>query len=158
VELGFPADVSTVTVMAAEAPHQVTNHISNDPEGLLLNIADALNATTFVGAKYAVVIAPEHLAVIRAAGWSKRQVKEFLVANARRSVADLKRWGRLPGPVREGDQECFKQAVQSEEDLLIVVAGGEAGGFSAVIPPWAGGRASLPQTQAIGVCVDCAQE
>ena len=158
VELGFPADVSTVTVMAAEAPHQVTNHTSNDPEGLLLNLADALNATAFVGAKYAVVIAPEHLAVIRAAGWSKQQVKEFLVTNARRSVADLKRWGRLPGPVQEGDHGRFKQAVQSADDLLVVVAGGEAGGFSAVIPPWAGGRTSLPQTQAIGVCVDCAQD
>ncbi|MDA8218054.1 MAG: hypothetical protein M0Z94_10615 [Dehalococcoidales bacterium] len=155
VDLGFPAEVSTVTVMAAEGPHQVSNHASFDPEGLLLTFVVALGATSFAGAKYAVVICPEHVAVLKRAGWSKRQVKEFLAANTWRSVADLKRHGQLPGAIEEGDDERRRYLVADPEDFLVVVAGGEAGGFSAIIPPWAGGRQSLPQTQPIGVCVDC---
>lgn len=155
VQLGFPAEVSTVTVMAAEGPHQVSNHVSNEPEGLLLTFADVLRATAFSGGKYVVVIAPEHLAVLAAGGWSRRRVQEYLAANARRTIADLKRYGRLPGPIREGDEAEWRHVVQDPDDLLVVAAGGEAGGFSAIIPPWNGGRTSLPQTQAVGVCVEC---
>ena len=30
-----------------------------------------------------------------------------------------------------------------------------AGGFSAIVPPWAAGADSLPVTRAVGVCIDC---
>jgi hypothetical protein len=155
VDLGFPAEVTTVTVMAAEGPHQVNNHVSFDPEGLLLTFVDTLKATSFAGAAYAVIICPEHLAVLRDAGWSKRQVKEFLAANTWRTVADLKRHGRLPGKIEAGDEEKRRYLVADPDDFLVIVAGGEAGGFSAIVPPWGGARQSLPQTQAVGVCIDC---
>ena len=35
VEKGFSAEDSTVFVLAAEPPHSVTNHVANDPEGIL---------------------------------------------------------------------------------------------------------------------------
>jgi hypothetical protein len=141
--------------MAGEAPHYINNHVSYEPEGILMTVVDAINATAFSGGKYGLVLVPEHMGVIKRAGWSKQQVKEFVAANAKRSVADLKRYGRLPGAIAEGDETEFRSALSSADDLLVVVAGGNAGGFSAVIPPWAGGRASLPQTQAVGVCIDC---
>ena len=41
------------------------------------------------------------------------------------------------------------------EDILVTVGGGDAGGHSAFIPSWSRGRASIMQSQAIGVCIDC---
>lgn len=155
VSLGLPAEVSTVTVMAAEAPHYVANHVSYDPEGILTTVADTIKGTAFTGGKYILVIAQEHLAVIKRAGWSRGEVQGYVAAQACRSVADLKRCGRLHGAVAPEDEATLRPALRSRDDLIVVVAGGDAGGFSAVIPPWGGGRASLPQTQPIGVCIDC---
>jgi len=45
-------------------------------------------------------------------------------------------------------------AFTSPDDLLIIAAGGPAGGFGAIIPPWFGSK-SKAVTMAIGACVDC---
>ena len=42
VDKGYGAEDSTVFCIAAEAPHSVTNHISDDPEGILDSIASAM--------------------------------------------------------------------------------------------------------------------
>src|SRR5439155_1215013 len=42
VERGFRPEQSTVTVMAAESPHQFYNQLSNTPEGVLTTLADAM--------------------------------------------------------------------------------------------------------------------
>jgi hypothetical protein len=51
-----------------------------------------------------------------------------------------------------GDSEY--SALTSPDDLLVIAAGGPAGGFGAVIPPWLGPK-SHAVTMAIGACVDC---
>ena len=43
----------------------------------------------------------------------------------------------------------------SADDILVTVAGGDAGGHSAFIPSWSRGRGSVMQTKPIGVCIDC---
>ena len=45
-------------------------------------------------------------------------------------------------------------ALDSPDHLLVVAAGGPAGGFGAVIPPWMGSKTKAV-TAAIGACVDC---
>ena len=50
--------------------------------------------------------------------------------------------------------ESVYAALDSPEHLLVVAAGGPAGGFGAVIPPWLGHK-SKAVTVAIGACVDC---
>ena len=45
-------------------------------------------------------------------------------------------------------------ALESPDQLLVVAAGGPAGGFGAVIPPWLGNK-SHAVTLPIGACVDC---
>ena len=42
VEKGFAAEDSTVFVIAAEPPHSVTNHVADDPEGILDSICSAM--------------------------------------------------------------------------------------------------------------------
>ena len=51
-----------------------------------------------------------------------------------------------------GDSEYT--ALDSPDDLLVIAAGGPAGGFGAVIPPWLGHK-SRAVTEPIGVCIDC---
>jgi hypothetical protein len=49
---------------------------------------------------------------------------------------------------RSGGPEQEFTALRAPEDLLVVAAGGPAGGFGAVIPPWLGSK-SRAVTQVI---------
>ena len=148
---GLPESASAVTVFAGEAPHYVNNHHSNDAEGILRTVAGVMAASGALnGGAYVVVLCPEHVAVIARDGWGPDRVREHVAREARLSVADLRRMGRLPGAPEAGDANEYRSAVGGPEDVLLVVGGGSAGGFSAVVPPWGGGRSSRPVTREIG--------
>ncbi|HEX9868581.1 MAG TPA: hypothetical protein VGC99_08295, partial [Candidatus Tectomicrobia bacterium] len=83
-----------------------------------------------------IVIAAEHRHTISRQRWSKGDIRTYLSAQARRTVADLKRGGGLPGEVEPGDEQKYIAVVERPEDLLIVAAGGDEGAMSAVIPSW----------------------
>jgi hypothetical protein len=142
VERGFAADLSTTTLFACESVIQVYNQLSNQPEPFLMGMADAMSnmgSMNIVGQPQMVVVfAGEHTEVLRKSGWSKGAVKEFLFSQAKRSVADLKRVGRLPGQPVLGDDTTFRHPVLSPEDIVVVCAGGHAGSFSAVLTGWGG--------------------
>lgn len=153
VERGFAPHQSTVTVFAAEATIQVYNQLSREPEPLLLSFADALcnlGSMNIAGqAQVIVILAGEHTEVLRRADWSKAQIRQFLYDNARRRVADIKRAGRLPGPVQAADEETWRHAVPTPEDIVIVRAGGRAGSFSAVLMGWGSAAHSRTITTAV---------
>jgi hypothetical protein len=69
-------------------------------------------------------------------GWTKADIRRYLAAQARRTVADLKRGGGLPGTPAAGDDQTYVPVVASPEDILVVAAGGQEGAMSAVIPSW----------------------
>jgi hypothetical protein len=146
---GLPAEASAVTVFAGEGPHQATNHHSDDPEGILRTVAGVMAASGYRGGAYVVVLCPEHLGPIVRAGWSAEDVQAHLAREATATVADLKRAGRMGGEIEPGDAEHVMHAVGGPDDVLVVAGGGSAGGFSAVIPPWAGGRSSRPVTRMV---------
>lgn len=150
VERGFSADVSTVTVFAAEAPHNVQDHFSTTGEGVLSSIAmEMASAGSWSSGQSAVVVAPEHLRLLRRDGWTRRDVKKYLYDHAVRSAAELKRAGKLPGAIEAGDEERWHHRGTSPDDILLVAAGGEAGGHSSFIPCWSRGRNSLFVTKEI---------
>jgi hypothetical protein len=154
VERGLPRETSAVTVMAAEAPHYVRNVFGRTPEEVLASVADVLAHASYVSGAYLVALAPEHRAVMERAGWSKADVRAYLAEHARRSTADLKRVGYLRGAVAAGDAQRFPRLIE-ESDVLVVAAGGSGGTYSAVVPPWAGGRSSTPVTRGVGACPEC---
>jgi hypothetical protein len=150
-ERGFAAAANAVTVFACEGPRQVRNGLSQTPEGILTTIADVMSSlgtslttsgsvgTTASGTRQGemtVVIAGEHMQTIARHGWSKADVRRYLAAHARRTVADLKRGGGLPGELAAGDDQTYVPVVAHPEDLLVVAAGGQEGAMSAVIPSW----------------------
>ncbi len=148
VERGLSADQSAVTVFAGLSPTQVTNHLGHDPENILTSFGDALFTMGPGQGEIVVVLCPEHIGYLRSFGWSKRQVKEFLYERSQRKVSE---WVRAGGMSDGGDAEADSLAAvgRSADSFTVVVAGGPAGAFSAIIPLWGGGSNSQSVTRAI---------
>lgn len=147
VEKGYKAEDSTVFVIAAEPPHSVTNHVANDPEGVLDSIVSAMSTFAHNNAvssgHCAVVIGPEHAATIAKHGWKRHDIRSYLWMNAGnkfREIAFEHRYGKvynrnLPKWYRR-DPDSRIPIVPSADNIHLFIAGGEAGRFSAFIPGW----------------------
>lgn len=151
VERGFRPEQSTVTVMAAEAPHQFYNQLSRTGEGVLITLADDMRVSGNVMGQpqYLVVLAGEHMRTIAADGWTKARIREFLFAHTQNSHAHLKRTHRMAGEVLPGDETRLRPLVETPDDILVVAAGGRAGAFSAYIPGWGSQRSSQAVTKEV---------
>jgi hypothetical protein len=153
---GLPAEVSAVTVMAASAPRQIMNEWTTEPEQVLETFAAEMRANmrhySIWGGNYALIIPKQLREHLRAAGWSKTDVGAFIHARARIHRREWAECGKGSVVRDRGDTEYA--ALDSPDQLLVVAAGGPAGGFGAVIPPWFGTK-SRAVTLPIGVCVDC---
>ncbi|MFC1816970.1 hypothetical protein ACFL0M_13780 [Thermodesulfobacteriota bacterium] len=88
VERGFGPDENTVTVMAAEGPHNATDHQSVSALGILTTIAGTLatqgsnNIRMQIGEPL-VILGPEHAKTIAQEGLTKKNVKEILFQKGR---------------------------------------------------------------------------
>jgi hypothetical protein len=151
VERGFRPEQSTVTVMAAEAPHQFYNQLSSTAEGVLTTLADDMRISGNVmgQTQYVLVIAGEHMKTIAADRWSKADIRRFVFEHTRNSHAHLKRTQRMAGAIQPGDETLVRPLVASEDAILVVAAGGRAGAFSAYIPGWGSARASQAVTKEV---------
>jgi hypothetical protein len=153
---GVPEGTSAVTVMAAMAPRQIMNEWTTEPREILETFAAEMRANqlhySIYGGNYVIVIPKQLREHFERAGWSKQTIAEFLYERARVLRSDWADAGK--GAVVRDRGDRIHTALQSPDDLLIVAAGGPAGGFGAVIPPWMGSR-SRAVTAAIGACVDC---
>lgn len=78
VERGIPQDESAISVFAALSPWQVTNSSEHTPEAILTTIADVLKAVGPDQGEILLLMSPEHIGHIRAAGWSKLQVRGLI--------------------------------------------------------------------------------
>ena len=137
VERGFGSDQSTITVIAAEAPHNVHDHCSSSATGILTTVAGTLacqgnNNIIFQIGEPIVVIGPEHAQTIMKDGFTKKDVKEFLFQMARvprgafSAEHQQTKFANLSG-------DALIPITRKPEDIIIVVAGG-AGKHSMVIP------------------------
>jgi hypothetical protein len=151
VERGFRPEQSTVTVMAAEGPHQFYNQLSGTAEGVLTTLADAMRISGSVvnQPQYAVVLAGEHTRTIAGDGWDKARIREFLFAHTQNTHAHLKRTFRMAGALHSGDETRLRPLVESADDILVVAAGGRAGAFSCFIPGWGSKRSSQAVTKEV---------
>jgi hypothetical protein len=140
-----------VTVLAAEAPHQFYNQLSNTAEGILTTLCDDMRISgNVVGQpQYLVILAGEHMRTIATDGWTKAQIRQYIFDRTRNSLAHLKQTHRLAGVVQPGDEARLRPLVESPEDVLVVAAGGPAGAFSAYIPGWGSKRSSQAVTKEV---------
>lgn len=144
VERGFRPEQSTVTVLAALAPHQFYNQLSNTPEDILTTACAYMRISPGVGRQpqYVLVIAGEHMHVMAKKGWSKDDIRGFCFENTQTSHAELKRINVMPGEITAKDKAKMKSLVCTPEDFIVVAAGSQAGAFSAFIPGWGSKRGS----------------
>jgi hypothetical protein len=150
-ERGIPACISAVTVMAGESPHQIMNEWTRDPRALLDTFVAAIKGNMLCysiwAGNYALVIPKQPREVFRAAGWQKRDIREYVFERARVVRREWREVGKGGAAVR-GDEDRIFTALRSPDDLLVVAAGGPAGGFGAIVPPWYGDK-SLAVTRSI---------
>jgi hypothetical protein len=153
---GLPPEVSAVTVMAAGAPRQIMNEWTTQPKEILETFAAEMRANmrhySIWGGNYALVIPKQLRDHLQAAGWSKTDIAVFIHERARVHRREWAEVGKGAVVRDQGDSEYA--ALESPDQLLVVAAGGPAGGFGAVIPPWLGHKSSAV-TLPIGACVDC---
>jgi len=150
VERGFQLRQSALTLFAGEAPHGVSEHNARGPEQVLKSICYAL-ATVWthrscLSSEAVVILCPEHARTIHRAGWTKQNVRDFLFENtgvplrAYENAADAEgsqRTSNYQEILIDGDR-CYRKFA-SPEAIKLVVTGGTAGKFSAVIGSWAAG-------------------
>lgn len=151
-----PEHASAVTVLAAGSPRQIMNEWTTQPEEILETYAAEMRANmrnySIWAGNYAIVIPQQHRDHLQAAGWSKADVANYLYRKARIKRSEWADVGK--GSVVRGKGQTVYAALTAPEQLLVIAAGGPAGGFGAIIPPWLGTK-SQAVTLAIGACIDC---
>jgi hypothetical protein len=88
------------------------------------------------------VICPEHAHLFGEAEWSKRRLREEMFEAACRPAGEL-RWGETTPLVQAAPDDRPISKWTSAEDIVVVVAGGEAGRYSAVFGPCLGLQAEI---------------
>ena len=145
---GLRTEQSAVTVFAGLSPIQVSNHEDREPESILASFKDAMFAAGLGQGEIVLVLCPEHIGHIRSVGWTREQVRDALFGIAQRPAEE---WVAA-GPVARDDRasaDAHRGVTLSAEGITLVVAGGPAGAFSAVIPLWGGGSGSVSVTRSI---------
>ena len=151
VDRGLEATQSALTLYAAEPPRNVSDHKARDGKTLLRTITYALRnvwSPKLCGTHEALVIfSPEHASTLGRGGMTKSEVREFLFNNTGvplRDYEDPTAEGAQPGARKLYDEisidgePCYRKFAKPER-IHLMVAGGPAGKFSAVLGSWASG-------------------
>jgi hypothetical protein len=151
VERGFRRDQNVVTVFSAGTGLQVSVHAEQSAEEIADTLAHQLaHLGRHTGHGWMVVVlTPEAARILVLDGWSKARFREALFQTARRTVAWLKanHWAAMPfggvyggarsnTPPEPGDEERTMSVASSPDDIHIVIAGGPAGGWGFLLPPY----------------------
>lgn len=136
VERGLAKETSAVTVLCAEAPHNINDMVSKTPHAFLGSAASTMahlggNAIYRSGLKgeQMLVIPAEAAQWMWEKGWSKNDVKLYLYEKARQPIRAMReRGGWDMSPWHKGvdptDDDCMVPIVGAPNDIVIVVAGG----------------------------------
>lgn len=172
---GYSRETSTVTVFSGYHLCMARTECSV-ARGILAPLVNAISRHEFSPGCYVVTIPPNLEALLVEQGWTKRQIRDYLFENCKRTVKDLKqdaRWGRLTSnfvgdlkdltPVEPGDEDrwvyLFKEnpgldpsvfhegALSRRADILIVAAGGDAGMTIGFYQPYS--QSTTPVTKSI---------
>jgi hypothetical protein len=141
-----------VTLVAGDAPLSISDHRSRTPDELAATLgwAAAGQWSPFwwpMDDTSLYVICPEHAALFAQAGWDKNRVRETMFEAVQRPAAELRR-GETTPHVKDAADDLPVHKWTTPEKIVLVVAGGEAGRFSAVFGP-CDGMKSEPVTKEI---------
>ena len=142
VERGFEPGQSVVTVIGSDAPLSISDHRSRTAEDLAYILAWAAASAWSthwwpLEEPSVFVICPEHAQMFRAAGWTKQRLRQFMFDAVRRPARLLRRGETTPA-VHAAQPDALVPKWASPEAIVLLVAGGEAGRYSAVLGPCTG--------------------
>ncbi len=155
VEKGYTAAQNTITLFGGHSPLQINDHASRSAEQLALSLgwtmAGLWNHKNYpLFSDTVLVVCPEHAKTFAQDGWSKNDLRQFLYENIRRPLRELRpgvnggegagvSMLRTPKKDRQppSDDTLFPKFPKAE-NIVIIVAGGTAGRFSAAVQGWAG--------------------
>jgi hypothetical protein len=142
VERGFAPEQSVVTLIGSDAPLSISDHRSRTPEDLGYVLAWAAASTWSTNwwplAEPSVfIICPEHAEMFRAHGWTKQRLREYMFEVVRKPAKELSR-GETTPYVHGSDPDTEVRKWASPAQIILLVAGGEAGRYSAVLGPCTG--------------------
>jgi hypothetical protein len=145
VALGFEDWMSTITVVGAEGPHNISDHGSTDADGILRTMAGTLtsqghNNLYWLGDVF-VLVGPEHAATLAREGLSRADVQRELHRRARVRAEAMSRanYEHIRSWHVE-DEEIVDAAgliplTRTPEEINLVVVGGP-GKHSMWVPTW----------------------
>ena len=154
-ERGVPAGKSAVTLYGGYGVQGIVDQTSRTPESLTASFAAGLNSMyhpkSFPGPDAFLVMAPDHQRVYREAGWNKAifkaEIDRLTTVDADMFLVGID--GMQPGvsPAQKGMRvKKFRNG-----GFNVVMAGGKAGLFSAILPGWSPGDVnSQVTTRVIG--------
>jgi hypothetical protein len=151
VETGQPEGASAVSATLIRTSEFVDNRHTQDPEQVLWDFADTISRTgalIFRDTSAGVVFCPEHAQLLAAAGFTKDDVKDWLIEHSGRSATDLHRAGKdgvsennvrfaaAAAPMKgvgEVGGDGFSRILPSRQHVPIVVAGARNAAISMVV-------------------------
>ena len=149
VELGFGRDESTVTLFAAGGLTEVSEHTARTGAGVLRTIAATLSMIwswrRCGRVDGLVVLCPEHAATLSSDGFAKSDVRDFLFEHTGVPLRAFDHEGTEGTQARDLyeevsiDGEPHYRKFKDPSQIRIIVAGGTAGKFSAVMGGWLAG-------------------
>ncbi|NKQ58581.1 hypothetical protein HFP15_37625 [Amycolatopsis sp. K13G38] len=143
VEAGLDEDTSAVSAALLRTCEYVDNRHTQNPEEVLADIADTMartGAVIFREAYSGVVLCPEHAQMLAKEGFSKADVKSWLIEHVGRTRGELRRAGKNGLSDRgvrhaaeaDGD-EVFERFMSAPEQIPVVVAGARNAAISMVV-------------------------
>ncbi|TNC18850.1 hypothetical protein [Amycolatopsis alkalitolerans] len=144
VECGLNEGTSAVSATLLRTCEYIDNRHTQDPEQVLADIADTMartGAVIFREAPCGLVLGPEHAQMLAKEGFSKADVKAWLVEHVGRRRGDLRRVGKnglSENGVRHADDsatddEVFDRFLSDPAQIPVVVAGARNAAMSMVV-------------------------
>lgn len=145
-----------VSAMLLRTCEYVDNRHTQDAGQVLWDLADTMSRTgawIFRGASCGLVLCPEHAQLLAAAGFTKADVQDWLIAHCGRTGADLRRAGKngltehgVRHAAEAGDDAEFAPLLGARQDVPIVVAGARNAAISMVVRvfgQWSGASVAI---------------
>lgn len=138
-----------MTVCGSERPHNINDHGSTTPEGIVTTVAGtaaiAGSNNIYLGGEPLIVLGPEHAATAASSGWRKEDFKRAVwdrtrVPLARLAPENIERFAAIhPEGFRDKPPETPVPIARAWRDVMVIVAGG-AGKHSVFIPTFGSTR------------------
>jgi hypothetical protein len=148
VERGFAREESTVTVYAGSGPVGFIDQLSRGGRSLATSYGLALAAMGHpkfgMLGEVVVIVPPEHVDTFRRDGFDKARIRERIQEVTARPARELARdaecaEGLPPEIVARIGADARVPKFRDPKEILLVVAGGEAGKFGAYLQNWVSG-------------------